>query len=370
MTVLVRILPASGGSSVRHDVLYSTLDYSRRRNVGGTLTLITHPDAVPLSLLERDARLEIWRSPGNGLPYKLEMGTCFFLRKWAFACDDEGHETLSLLGFDALSLLERRVIPYPSGTTYADKNDFADNAMRAIVDENFGVAAFDAARDVSNYLEVETDVSKGAIVIMDVSKKRVLDAVKGLCDASETEGVKLSFDVLYYPTDGSFRFVVWTGFRGADRTLSSSNPLIFDRLRGNFAQPVLTYDYTNEANVIYAYGQGDGVEQTVVEADDAQALTTVFARAEEIIDARGAAQEAVAAEASAALKEKRAKVRLNGNIISVPGSLYGLDWNFGDGVTGYYRGQAFDCEIDFVHVSVSGENETIEAQLSGEKELS
>lgn len=368
MSTIVYLRPPGGGTTVQLPVPFGTLDYSRRVNVGGVLTMTLDPNSVPSTAFQKNARLEVWR--GDSGVHKLEMKTCWFVRKWETATDDDGVELLTVTALDALSLLARRDIPYPSGTTYTDKNGFADDLARDLVRENFGASAFDTARDASAYLTAGTNQSSGAIVIMDVAKKNIVAAIKDLADASEAAGVKFAYDVTYSPSSGLFSFVTWVGFLGRDRTLTSASPLIFDFRRGNLARPVLTRDYMDEANYIYAYGQGDGVEQAVKEASDPLALTDPLARVEATIDAKAASEEAVQAEANAELKMRRGREYFSGSVLSVPGSLYGRDWSWGDGVVGQYKTQTFNCTIDYVRVTVDNQNgEQIDARLSGEREL-
>ena len=67
-----------------------------------------------------------------------------------------------------------------------------------------------------------------------------------------------------------------------------------------------------------------------------------------------------------AVRAGRPKRVFEATVLDVPGTQYGVHWNFGDKVTAEYAGEVFDVSIDAVSVSVRDGEERITARLRAE----
>jgi len=99
----------------------------------GTCQLGVSPSMNP-AFLQRDYIIQFWRAPTGG---RLGLFRSYFLRHWRWDLIGEV-ETLRLYGRDMNDLLDRRIVAYPEGHANASIDAVeADDAMKAIVDENF-----------------------------------------------------------------------------------------------------------------------------------------------------------------------------------------------------------------------------------------
>ena len=172
-------------------------------------------------------------------------------------------------------------------------------------------------------------------------------------------------------SETTMEFRTYANQPGSDRTLSTSgsNPVVFSLERGNLLNPVLTYDYQDEANYIYAGGKGQQDQRNVQEVEDADSIgLSQFARKEKFVSAISGvldnSDDQVLARAKDGLAKHRARVNLTATIASTPSSEYGLDWFHGDKVTVDYAGFQFDTIIRAVSVSVNGNGkETVQGRV-------
>jgi hypothetical protein len=345
---------------------FLSLDLVRTANDVGVLTLDLDPDSSA-ALFRLDARLGVWRQSAAG-GFLLQTETVWFVRQWRRVMYTSGERVLRVTAYSASDLLARRIIAYAAGTAQASKTDNADDMMKAIVRENLGASATDTDRRWSSYLAVQSDSASASSMSKAFSRRNVLTVLQEISDTSAEAGEPLYFDVVV-PAPGSLEFRTYTGQRGADRTLSSAAPLVISPELGTISGGELFEDYASEYTVVYAAGQGEKDYREVSEVEDtARSGASPFGRIEALRDARqGATGAALTAEGNAYLRASRPKRIFTASLVDTPQVRYGLEWKWGDKVTAQFEGNTFDCHLDTLRLSVSGQKETISAHLRAEE---
>ncbi len=296
------------------------------------------------TLIGVDYMVEFWRSPAQGA---MTLESVFFVREIVYEEDVKGNDIIILSGPDGNDLLDRRIVAYSAGSSQADKTDNADDMMKEIVTENLGSSATDSDRDLTDLnFTVAGDVSDGPSITKGFAWRNVLKTLTEIVYTSAENGTDLYFDVVPVVISSSeigFDFRTYTNQPGQDRTYDTNNPVVFSKEWGNLANPVLYYDYTNEANYVYGGGQGEGADRTISEQSDTTRIgASVWNRRERFADARNeATANGVANKAEEVLNESKPFKRFTGTLLDTPQARYGVDWFFGDKVEVSYRGIQF-----------------------------
>jgi hypothetical protein len=365
---------------------FVSLEYQRivnhtgHANISGAqgtlpLRLVTYADALPMQVIGRDSRLHIWRTngvaAGNGqqdvLPHtqELDTETTWFIRRIRTLLTEDGQHLVELGAVPAIDLLASRIVAYPTGSQQAVKSGPADDVMKAIVRENLGFLAADSERDLSAWLTVAPDVGLAPVVQKSFARRNLLDVLRELAEASAEAGTMLAFDIVS-PTPDRLEFRTFVGQRGADHSFpAGSNPVVLSPDTGTLARAERTTDYSDEATVIYAAGQGADAQRRLAQVSDQDRLRgSPFAWRERLLDARHIGSDPdLAAEARAALVAGRPRHTFQAEIVSTPGSTYGQHWRWGDRVTAVVAGEVLTCHIDAVQVTVANGRDTVRAHL-------
>jgi hypothetical protein len=77
-------------------------------------------------------------------------------------------------------------------------------------------------------------------------------------------------------------------------------------------------------------------------------------------------QLSLRAEAAAELQRRRPTKILTGDLMSVPGAVYGLHWGHGDKLIAEFEDDAYTARVDSVTVTLENGNETVRASIKGE----
>lgn len=345
---------------------FESCEYARSVGQIGTLTLVVVPSRRLEEILVAENRIEVWRTVANSSP-KLDMETAWTIRK-VETVFKSGELRLQIVAYDGNYLLNRRIVAYKSGTTQASKTGKADDMMKAFVRENLSSLATDTLRRLpAEFFQVQANKSDAPVVAKAAAFRKVLATLQEIVQQSISAGTYLAFDVVY-DASRRFEFRTYTGQRGLDlrRTLAPI-PVIFDQEYGNLNDIDLTHDYTNEINYVYAGGTGQEEDRDIETAyDNSRINLSAFNRNEEFIDARNSNQPAsVLAEAQAALRAGKPLILFNGSLSDNDVVKYGRDYNFGDLVTADFKGFAFDCRLDTIHIKVDDQGDTIEVKLNG-----
>jgi hypothetical protein len=354
------------------------LEYRRIVNQSGLHRAATRGDVLPLRLvapaeglpilqLGRDTRLEIWRTAvGAGLRTAwLETDTVWLVQQVRLFREGGSPWLIELGAVPAIALLGRRLVAYPAGSAQASKSGPADDVARALVRENLGTSADDTARELSDWLTVAPDQSRAPVIQKQCARRNLLETLQEVAEASAQAGTPLWFDVVRTHS-GRFQFCTYIGARGADRSYPAGlRPVLLSPDTGTLADIEQRLDYADEANVIYAAGQGAESERLVAEASDpARMAGSPFGRRERLLDARHlASPTALAAAAQAALTAARPRRTLRAAVVDMPGMRYGQHWRWGDRVAAVIAGEPVACHIEEVQVTVTEEGEQVRAWL-------
>ncbi len=311
--------------------------------------------------------MEIWRAPTDTAGLKWQCTG--FLRKWTVA-RKRRNTFFTLEGPTQTGLLDRRIIAYKGNQATTSKNAAADDVMKEIVDEAMGPGAgndpYGRSRIQSNFT-IAADVAAGVTFDGDIQWQNLADVLKDISDHSHSKGTPMYFDVVQ-TAPANFQFRTYINQVGLDRR-SGPRAITFGLEFGNMRDPVWTEDWTKEKNIIYGGGQGEGTDRTIdPEKDVGRIYRTPWNRQEAFQDARGETTTlGVAKKAFARLVESRPRRKLSGRLQSVPGSLYDLDWGFGDRVKAVAFGFEFTGMIQKVAISVSPrKGENVDARIEAE----
>jgi hypothetical protein len=347
---------------------FQHLDYVRIVNDIGSLVLIM-PDVYDKLLfvgtdVRADNRIEVNRRIGSGLQYR-DTDTQWLVTKGEKIFNSRGERLTKITCEDLNTLLRRRIIAYNSGSTQASKTDQADDMMKAIVRENLGSLATDTDRSWATYLSVEADLGLGQSISKSFSRRRVIDVLKELANASYQAGTYIAFDIVA-TSQTTLLFRTFAGQRGIDRRHPAGiNPLIIGPDFGNLADVVRGYDHSAEITYAYAGGQGEGASRVIGVASDTTRIgASPFGRREGFADARTTSDATqVQDEARSLVKGGVPRNTFTGVIVDTPSTIYGLHYGFGDIVTAVFEGESIDCYIDKIRVTVTPDKEQIDSQF-------
>lgn len=341
-----------------------TFTYTQVLNNVGWFT-ITLPGSFDRNVLRKDNRVVFWRKPVGGAGAIAFMG---LIRKVATRQDRGGNLSYVVEGRSLEYLLSGRVVAYYAGHSRASQTDQADDLLKSIVDENLGANSLTAggrkasAAISSTYFSTQADAAAGPSVTKAFSYRNCLEVMRELADAARAAGTEVYFGMVI-TGENTFEFRTKTGQWGQDRTSDQANGLTFGPDYGNMGAAELVEDATEEINYVFGLGQGQGATREVqVSTDTTRTGASLWAVREGKIDARGESTAAAVLDAADALLVKgRPVTTFSAELLSVPGSVYGRDWNFGDRVTCAFAGRQFDALVRMVKVTVDERGlETIE----------
>lgn len=338
---------------------FTSLNYTRSVNVAGAMNFTIASKLIDRTLIKRDTRLEIWRSVG-GTEY-LETNTQWLIRRWRI---DKDNEIITVQAQSALSLAARRIIAYDSGTTQATKNAAADSMIVEFVKENMGSDATDSDRDWSDKIDFITAAGVGPSVHKEASRRILLNTCQDIAQDAGQLGTPVFFDMEYNAGSKKLEFKTFVNQRGLDLT-AGQQQLTLSPDFGNLENSERVDDYTNEVTFVYAAGQGIAGNRNVQVASDTDRINeSPFGRVEQLRDARQSSTDnKLLAEAQAAVRAGRPRRTLEGTIVNKTGSIYGINWKWGDKIKIDFEGEVQTARVDTIRVSVRDGKETIKADL-------
>lgn len=331
-------------------------EYTRVLNDAGFFA-ITLPKSFDARLIDIDRRVIVWRKTKEGATPSIDFAG--FVRGHRRTVDESGNIRRVIYGPDYNGLLASRIVAYTAGHARASVTDNSDDIMKLIVAYNLGASATTGNGRLktnafsSTYFSTAADVSLGPSLSKGFAYRNCLDVLKELAGASRLAGTEVYFDIV--PTgETTMEFRTYVGQLGKDRTAVRPNGLVFGLPWGNLAAPELDEDWSGEANIAYGLGQGDGASRTTqISEDTARSGASIWSAREVAADARNETSTAAVLDAAdAAVMERRPVRSFSGELLSVPGSVYGLDWGFGDRVTVSFDGLQFDALVRAVSILV------------------
>lgn len=350
-----------------------SLKYALVTNDAGALTLDVPRSALPDPSTWSDARIEVRRRPPGGA-WQLE-GSCFWLvhKEVRGVTRDRSYRRLTAL--TTTSLLDRRCTMWYAGSSQvAVTSDYADDMMKDIVRNNLGATANNApvysagttpSRDWSSLITVIADASLGPTISKEFAWRNVLSVLQDIAGDSAKANNPVYFGIVM--SGAALVFRTWVGQPGRDLT-TGINKLTVSAERGSLGGTVeVTEDWSDVATWVVAGGQGQQSARTLgASYNIAQGSLTPFGVREAFINATQlTSTAALNGEAAAELWRRRPRRVLTGQIVSVPGALYGVDWNWGDRVLAQFESQSFSALVEKVTVKLEKGEETVEARITG-----
>jgi len=303
---------------------YASLTYHQPLNAVGKWNVI-----VP-----RDIGAAIRK--GWGLEMHLPSGSTLSGRVWKV--DTRPGATQSgVFGVNDLHMLAaRQALPNPNGDFSAQAYDARSGAVESVVKgyvkDNASNAALIEARRWP--FSVATDAGRGESVTARARFYNLLAFIRALIDAA----------------GGEFRLSLNAGVFDTERVLDRRGaPMFADWMSG------VEFGYAWEApdvNYIYAGGQGELENRTIVERYDPAAVVEYW-RIEDFLDYRNAANATELSQAADARLVRGAPSE--GYRVSVAGEIhYGDKYKEGDLITVQVGGKAFDARIEGVAIRYDG----------------
>ena len=280
----------------------------------------------------------------------------FFKRKTMRSKD-----TLHIAGFGLNHLLRRRTTgAYFAGTSYVSKDDYLDDMMREIVNENLYTGAVDrdtlaadTDRDLSQVsgfdFALAPEVSAAPQYAMSLHGKNVFDVLAELSEISTQAGTRLFFNI-ERTGNNAFEFRTYTDSQGVDRR----NLKTFGEKAGNMSGVETTHDHSEEVNFYYVAGQGTGVNRAYeeVENTDASQLSPLN-RMEGFRDARQTPTAELTQVGYQELEHNKAVKIFKGQLEDRAGARFGLDWDLGDLLSATDESEDFSIMINAVQIDLN-----------------
>ena len=276
--------------------------------------------AVPAGYPHADALL-----PGGEIAVGY-LGRAVLCRVESYDEDDAGNITVTAV--DAASIaLQNRVATVATRSTIGNGYDCqtapAESLMRYFAEANLGLTPAEASRAIPRMRVVEADSGRGGVYTYSARYEDVLSIIEDICTSSG-----LGWDTSLQDTESvvfSFRVV-----EGANRTIDSDNPIIFDgREHSAHTATVGAYSAYRKPNVAITAGAGDGDTRDYAEYGTTDA--TDLDRWEQFVDAGDAAD----IDEMRRMGELGLQRHEDSNIVVHPGDQYqlGKDYHVGDFVT-------------------------------------
>lgn len=355
---------------VRLAQLSTAVAFSGSKVAGGIGEFWYQPtSSFDLTLLKPDNMVQFWYEPWGGDKFLFNI---YFLRNFRYKS-----RSIEFGGPDINSLLTRRIVAAKSNSAQSKKAAMAtDDMMKEFVAESL----LDSADPIPDFgtrawanLTVQGDSSQGPTISDSFPFKKLLTFDGGgvlpiLAKQAKERGTEVFYGIrpnVIGRNDITFIFYTKINFPGSD----VSDFVTFDEASGNLLEPDLVMDYTNEANYIYATGQGEESQRYVKQVwDEARVNQSIWGRIEAEADSRNLSQPLeVENNGYMALWDGRPKIRFTGKPGDTEGVRYGVHWNFGDLVRTKFKFIDFRSIIRAVTLSVDDKGKyAIDARLDYE----
>jgi hypothetical protein len=342
---------------------FARLEYVRAENSMGGMNLLVPMGDYQYEDFSTNQILEIWFEVGGSL--QLLNETAYFLRDWELQSFG-GEQLINLFAYDANWLLASRIVAANAGSAQAEMTDYADDMMKAIVEDQLGATAV-AGRDLSSWLTIAGNLSDSQSISKAFSRRNLLTVCQEIADAGTSAGTRTYFDVVRTGI-AKFAFRTYTGQRGQDHGRSSGDIRHVSEQAGNFDDIKFGTYHSEEKNYIYAGGQGEEDAREIVEVSDSDRIADgyPFNRCEGWVDARHCDTTAlVTAEANAGLAEGEPKQIMTGRIIDTDDMKYAVHYGFGDIVSAEAFGFNVDCHVSQVKEIVDKNGVSRDIRLRG-----
>lgn len=317
---------------------WKSIDCSLVERDIGYLTVALFPEYRD-DLFQRDSRIAYLQSPEGVFieSGKLVGDTMWLLTGRKRVLTDAGQHTIVLTCQHPNALLARRVVAYDEGTPEADKVDIGSDAMYDYVDQNF-VTATDAARNLSSahfVLDPRPSPTFGASLSGSGSYRTVKDILDEIAQSSAAQGAYVGYEIYVQQPPGPFRCRFYSRVRGANRGLTSGQPLILGPFTASMRRASVSEDWSTAVSFVYAGGSGKQDERTVSTAEDTTlSAQSPFGRYELFESTNGDDPGMAAMLAEGTLRDYRPRRQFDGTVTPVAeqysGAIYGSNYTWGD----------------------------------------
>lgn len=337
--------------------MYS-MRYSRALNGIGAIVMELPSESDLSTLFMLDAFIDVARRhPVSG---QLLTDETFFARlTHRFRTGDE--ERFIVGGLSLNHLIARRVIdpaddPAAAGG-FSTKSGAADTVMLAYANEQMVTST----NTLRRFPGLTTNISSGV-----GSSVGARERYTSLLELLQNLARRGNVDFVIERVSGvTLRLTVAP--IGTDKTQTTNYPfapfVMLNPLRGNLTNPSLEIDRRDEANFVYALGQGQGEARKVLAVAGTGISDSPFNRVEFVKDARNIERSdslGLLTEAQGMLLEKQPVREFTYESTgSEPGATYKKDFDIGDRITAAWDSQQEDLRIVGVELSISEEGEQI-----------
>lgn len=327
---------------------FRRLQYIVEVNAPGVAVLDVRGDHPVIADLEADGAVEVRRRDLAAGPAWYADFRGLFVDEERFA-DNDGHSVFRAVCPGKLDLLAREIVAWKAGT--ADRNVFDAKPAEYIAKRLVEYNATDAAT-VANGRVYTTDLARitvagsevqGATLTVACAWRNLLEVLQEVARLGGGDFDLVSTGPL------SWEWQWFAGQRGVDRSATVRFALQYN----NMAQPALKRGRLSEKTRVVAGGQGEQDARTVVVRTGANYdagcnSKTVFHNASQYSTTAG-----LAYAGDVRLDELRARAELSFGVLQVPSTRYGLHYQVGDLVTGYYQGVTAVKKISKATVTVA-----------------
>ena len=294
------------------------------------------PTGINPTFYAKDMRIGAYRTIDNRPPY-LDNNAIYLTETIRF------RNTYTLVrAYHATTLLDRRLVGYVEGSTFADKTTAvaADNLIKTFWKENAG-SSIDASRitpttqtDLSAYVTVQGNLSLGASIAKLAAWRNLLNIAREIAEASAAAGTYVTFEIMA-PSEGTLELRTYTGQRGVDRRAGSANPVILRDQSGVFENAQLEIDYHNERTYILAIGRGSFNNiLTATSSDTGLIAQSPFGRSEDLMSRKNVYNvTALQDDSDSGLWAARPLITFTGEITEAENLTRGIHFDVGDIVT-------------------------------------
>lgn len=307
--------------------------------------------------------IEVYRRTAGGELVRVG-DTQWIIKLIRYKVDEQNETQLHILAYDAMYLLDRRIVAYVDGTPQTSKTMPADDMLKEIVRENLGALSSNYHRDLSEWLVIEPNTSTAPIVTKsEFGLQKVMPVLNDICELSSAAGMYLSYDIIYDESIGKLVFRTYPHQRGADRGSGSVSPVYLAHhtdpvnvMGGGLNYASIEIDATDERSYIYSGRQAQDANVIFAELEnDIITQSGPFARAEDFITTGESVEyNDVMTEAHAWLQHKFRNLILNAHIQETNDMQLGIDYGFGDILALRYLGTTINIHLDELKITLEG----------------
>jgi hypothetical protein len=320
-------------------------------------------------LFELDGQIEVWRRNESAeLDWYIEWEGFFRTPNDLITASDDQRFVAHGTGY--LGLLKRAYILWPSKSSQAQKSAVGETVIKEIVRENIGEGALSASGRINDHVfpgvTVETDFGRGTTWSGSFAWKLALSTARNIAIATG-----LVIDIVG-TGPATFEFRVYEGQRGEDKTVGTTDPLIFSTDFGNMRTPLLSINRGDEITSVTALGQGVEGDRNTTNVRSSARSDSPWNEIETVLNSsQSDSDDELTSAAESELQAKKKIEALSFEVLQTASSFYGKTYTWGTKATARFKDFETDITIDDVNVTINGQNaqENITIRFSNKNEV-